>query len=70
VILTDQDRLTRFGFEYLQDYFKSFGTEIQVINHKPNGSMKEELVQDLIAIIASFSGRVQGLRSHKNGIKK
>jgi len=31
--------------------------------------MQEELVQDLIAIVTSFSGRVHGLRS-KNARKK
>ncbi|SEN01638.1 hypothetical protein SAMN05192533_10856 [Mesobacillus persicus] len=29
-------------------------------------SVQEELVDDLMAIIASFSGRLYGIRSHKN----
>jgi len=66
VILTYPDRLTRFGFEYLETYFHSYGADIQVIHEKPDCSMEEELVQDLIAIVTSFSGRVHGLRSHKN----
>jgi putative resolvase len=69
VILTYPDRLTRFGFAYLERYFQSHGTAIHAIHRTPSTSMEEELVQDLIAIITSFSGRVHGLRSHKNGKK-
>jgi len=65
VVLTYPDRLTRFGFDYLDAFFNSHGTNLQVINKKIDVSMQEELVQDLIAIITSFSGRVHGMRSHK-----
>jgi len=57
VVLSYPDRLTRFGFAYLTRYFESHGTSIEVMNEKTNISMQEELVQDLIAIITSFSGR-------------
>ena len=50
VILIYPDRLTRFGFDYLEHYFKSHGTEILIVNDKLSTSMEEELVQDLIAI--------------------
>jgi predicted site-specific integrase-resolvase len=66
VIITYPDRLTRFGFAYLQRYFQSHGTEITAIHQQPTRSMQEALVQDLIAIITSFSGRVHGMRSHRN----
>lgn len=66
VLLTYPDRLTRFGFAYLESYFRSYGVSIHAIHQKPDCSMEEELVQDLIAIVTSFSGRVHGLRSHKN----
>ena len=54
VVLTYPDRLTRFGFDYLERYFKSLGTTIHAINKKISGTMEEELVQDMIAIITSF----------------
>jgi predicted site-specific integrase-resolvase len=44
---------------------KKFGTEILVVNGKEFISPQEELVQDLIAIITSFSAKLYGLRSHK-----
>lgn len=36
VIVAYPDRLTRFGFKTLEDFFKSYGTEIVVINKKAN----------------------------------
>jgi len=65
VMITYPDRLTRFGFDYLKRYFQSYGTEITVIHQQPTCSMQEELVQDLIAIVTSFSGRVHGMQSHR-----
>ncbi len=70
VVLTYSDRLTRFGLDYLDAYFKSHGAKIQIINKDPDCTMQEELVQDLIAIITSFSGKVHGMRSHKNKNKE
>ena len=32
IYLTYQDRLTRFGFQYLEQYFTSHGTLIHVLN--------------------------------------
>ena len=63
VVLTYPDRLTRFVFQYLEQYFASHGASIEVINQSMDLSLEQELVQDLISIITSFSGRVHGLRS-------
>ena len=63
VVLTYPDRLTRFGFQYLEHYFASHGASIEIINQSTDSSLEQELVQDLISIVTSFSGRVHGLRS-------
>ncbi|MFX1536951.1 MAG: IS607 family transposase [Promethearchaeota archaeon] len=65
VICTYPDRLTRFGLSYLTNYFGSHGATVEVMKQPPDQSMEEELVQDMVAIITSFSGRVYGLRSAK-----
>ena len=65
VVLTYPDRLTRFGYQYLERYFASFNTSIQIIHQKAKPTLEDELVQDLIAIVTSFSGRIYGLRSAK-----
>ena len=65
VIVNYKDRLTRFGFHYLETYFKSHGTRIIVLNQDEVQDPQKELVDDLIAIVTSFSGKIYGLRSHK-----
>jgi len=64
VIIAYPDRLTRFGFKTLQQFFQSYGTEIIVINQEEK-TPREELVEDLITIISHFAGKLYGMRSHK-----
>ena len=64
-----KDRLTRFGFNYLEVYFKSHDVNIVVLNDlQEDKSPQEELVEDFMSLIASFSGKLYGLRSGKNKI--
>src|SRR6266702_1089585 len=66
VATTYADRLTRFGQDYLDWLFESFGVTLTIL--EPAGSEKtpeQELTQDLLTLIASFSGRLYGMRSHK-----
>jgi putative resolvase len=63
------DRLTRFGFHYLQMFFESHHVTLHILDDQTyEKSVQEELVEDLIAIITSFSGKLYGTRSHKNKI--
>ncbi|MHA1594362.1 MAG: IS607 family transposase [Candidatus Baldrarchaeia archaeon] len=64
VIVAYPDRLTRFGFKILEEFFKSYGTEIIVINREEK-SPQQELIEDLITIISHFAGKLYGMRSHK-----
>ena len=64
VYITYMDRLTRFGYRYLEAAFRSVGTEIVVVKDQDGErSVQEELVEDMMALIASFSGKLYGLRS-------
>ena len=65
IVITYQNRLTRFGFSTLESFCSSFGVNIEVLNDIVYTTPQEELVQDLIMIIAHFSGKLYGLRSHK-----
>jgi putative resolvase len=65
IYVTYEDRLARFGFDLLSWVCGKYGTEIVVVNSEDASSPQEELVQDLIAIITSFSAKLYGLRSHK-----
>jgi putative resolvase len=55
VFITYPDRLTRFGFEYLKWYFGSYGVTIHCLEESEQKSVQDEMVDDLIAIITSFS---------------
>ena len=64
VVITYRDRLTRFGFKTLEQYFNSHGVEIEVIFDEDK-TPEKELVEDLLAIVTSFAGKLYGMRSHK-----
>ena len=65
VLVTYEDRLTRFGGSYLERYFDCYGVTITVIEDETDKSAQEELVDDLIKLVASFSGKLYGMRSRK-----
>ena len=67
VAIQYKDRLTRFGYGYLEEYFNSHGVTIHVLDQeKETKIVQEELADDLISIITSFSGKLYGLRSKKH----
>jgi len=63
ILVTYEDRLTRFGFSYLERYFDCYGVTITIIEDETDKSAQEELVDDLIKLVASFSGKLYGMRS-------
>ena len=63
--LTYKDRLTRFGFEYLEVLLEAYGVEILVLHPDEDQSPEQELVGDMLALVTSFAGRLYGRRSHK-----
>jgi excisionase family DNA binding protein len=65
VVVTYGDRLTRFGFEYLEHFFKQYGARIEVVFGEEPKDVYQELVEDLVEIVTSFAGKLYGLRSHK-----
>ena len=71
VYITYRDRLTRFGFNYLKTMFMSHNTNIIILKDKDAAkSVQEELAEDLMSLMASFSGKLYGLRSRKNKTEK
>jgi predicted site-specific integrase-resolvase len=56
------DRLARFGYAYLERYLKYCGVEIEITSQKEPEDAHTELVQDLLAIVTSFSARLYGAR--------
>lgn len=68
IIIENKDRLTRFGFNYIETLLKNNGTEILVMNELK--SEKDELIQDFISIITSFCARIYGQRRLNNKKKE
>ena len=67
VFVTYKDRLTRFGYHYLETIFSYHGVSITVVKDEDKEkSVEEELVEDMMSLIASFSGKLYELRSGKN----
>jgi putative resolvase len=65
VFITHKDRLTRFGFKYLETFFNSYGCRIETMDSEKVKESRQELVEDLIAIITSLAGKIYGAKSRK-----
>lgn len=71
VYITYRDRLTRFGFHYLQTMFHACGTNIIIVKDvNDEKSVQEELVEDMMSLIASFSGKLYRMRARKSRHKR
>lgn len=63
IIVEHKDRLTRFGFTYIELLCKTKGITLEVINEVHND--KEDLIQDFISVITSSCARIYGQRRCK-----
>jgi putative resolvase len=63
IVVEHQDRLTRFGFQYLQTLLELQDRTIEVVNLADND--QEELLPDLASIVYSFCARLYGPRRAK-----
>lgn len=71
VFVTTEDRLSRFGINILKTYFTSYGVELITISDSETKAGMQELVDDMMSLVASFSGRYYGLRSaEKRRVRK
>lgn len=62
VHITNKDRLTRFGFAYLETLLGSHGCTIVVLDSDETKEPLEILMQDFMSLLASFSGKFYRLR--------
>lgn len=68
LLVAHKDRLCRFGFDFFEYMATENGCEIKVVNQE-SLSPQQEMVEDLMAIIHTFSCRLYGLRKYKKKIK-
>lgn len=62
VYVTYKDRLTRFGFGYIEKFLSLYGCGIVVINATKEEDFQQELTQDLVSIIHHFSMKMYSAR--------
>jgi putative resolvase len=71
IVVEHKDRLTRFGFNYIEQLLVMQGRRFEVINQADAstglsaGNGKEDLIQDFVSIVTSFCARLYGGRRCK-----
>ena len=56
VVITFKDRLTRTGFNFFENLFRRYGTEIVVINdYTSEENDTEEIIEEIITLLHSYS---------------
>ena len=69
LLVAHKDRLMRFGFDLFQHIATENGCEIIVANQE-SLSPQQERVEDLMAIVHTFSCRLYGMQKYKQSIKE
>lgn len=75
LVITQKDRLLRFGAELVFGICEAKGVEVVILNQGEDTTFEEDLAKDVLEIITVFSARLYGSRSRKNqklldGVKK
>lgn len=68
LVVAHKDRLVRFGFNFFDWFAQKHGCTI-IVAGQQHLSPQQEMVEDLMAIVHSFSSRLYGLRTYKKEIK-
>ena len=65
VVVEYKDRIARYGFELFKSFCESYGVEVVILKEGVKKEFEEEMVEDMIAIVTSFSARMYGRRGGK-----
>lgn len=68
IVVEHKDRLARFGINYIEKLLEMRNRSIEVINLQSNDT--DDLMQDFVSIITSFTTRLYGLRRNKRNTEK
>ena len=69
LVIAHKDRLCRFGFEFFEDFATRHNCKILVVNQE-SLSPREEMIEDMLSIVHTFSSRLYGLKKHKKTVKE
>ena len=68
IVVEHKDRLARFGLNYIQKLLELDNRKIEIINPQTND--EDDLMQDFVSIITSFTARLYGRRRSKRLTEK
>lgn len=68
IVVEHRDRLTRFGFRYIDILLKSQGRRVLVVNEVD--SDRDDLMQDFVSVITSFCARLYSRRRSRRQVEK
>ena len=68
IVVEHKDKLSRFGFNYIQTLLSMDGRKIEIVNE--SGDDKEDLMRDFVSIVSSFCARLYGLRGNRSRTEK
>ena len=69
LVIERYDRLTRFNYELLVEYFESHGVKTEFLDNVHGTSFESDLVKDILSIIMVFSAKLYGKRSKENKLR-
>lgn len=67
IVVENKDRLTRFGFNYIDRLMDKLGCKVELLNS--NSDDEQDIMKDMISIITSFCCRLYGARRGQNKVK-
>lgn len=68
IVVEHKDRLSRFGTNYIEKLLFMQGRKIEILN--PIETETNDLMQDFVSIITSFTARLYGIRRSKRKTEK
>lgn len=68
IVVEHSDRFSRFGMNYIKKLLELNGRSIEIINTHDND--RDDLMQDFVSIITSFTARLYGQRRSKRNTEK
>jgi len=70
IVIEYKDKLSRFGLRFIYHFFEGLSCKIEVIESESSKDENKELVDDMLALITSFSARLYGKSGGRKKLKE
>ena len=65
LIVAYKDRLTRFGFDLIEDLIKEYSNgKVTILNNNFNRDKTDEIVGDVLQILNVYNAKINGMRKY------